>query len=135
MTAPAAEPASPGRRASKASTELVDTMTPARTTPTSMAEKEADARRSIAHRLVLAYIVLLTFSLIIPTAIMLIPHIAQNSITDARDLMLAMSGTLSGLVGILGFVMGYYFKSLDKSPETEAPSTEVTTPRKRARVR
>jgi hypothetical protein len=36
------------------------------------------------------------------------------SASDARDLMLAMSGTLSGLVGVLGFVMGYYFKELDQ---------------------
>jgi hypothetical protein len=46
-----------------------------------------------------------------------IPRAASSgvSIAQARDLMLAMSGTLSGLVGIRGFVMGYYFKELDKS--------------------
>lgn len=134
MTAPAAEHPRPGRGAAKPP-ELVDTVTPAPTTPTSLAEKEADARRSIAQRLVLAYIALLAFSVIIPTALIWIPNIAATSVADARDLMLAMSGTLSGLVGILGFVMGYYFKALDKSSETEAPSTETTAPSKGSKSR
>src|SRR5947209_1180025 len=121
MTAQAAEPPLPDQRAAKAP-ERVDTLTPAQTTPATLAEKEADARRSIAQRLVLAYVVLLAFSVVIPTALIWIPHVTTTSVTDTRDLMLAMSGTLSGLVGILGFVMGYYFKSLDKSSETTASS-------------
>ena len=132
-TAPATEPPPPGPRAAKGSPELVDTVTPSRTTPVSVAAIEADARRSIAHRLVWAYIALLAFSIIIPMALIWIPNITTNSITNARDMMLAMSGTLSGLVGILGFVMGYYFKSLDKSPETTAPGSETTITTKRSR--
>lgn len=117
MTAPAAEPSLPAK-----DPESVKTMTPARTTPTDLAAQEADARRSIAQYLVLAYVVLLAFSVVIPTALIWIPHVTTTSVTNSRELMLAMSGTLSGLVGILGFVMGYYFKSLDKSPESTASS-------------
>lgn len=116
MTTPAADDQPAARRSS----EPVDTLPELQTR--SLAEKEEDARRSIAHRLVWAYILLLAFSIVIPTALMWIPHVTGGaSITDARDLMLAMSGTLSGLVGILGFVMGYYFKSLDKPTEATAP--------------
>jgi hypothetical protein len=84
-------------------------------TPTPEQTRE-DARKSIAHNLVLAYVALLGFSIIIPMGLMFVPHVITNSVSvsDARDLMLAMSGALSGLVGILGFVMGYYFKELDK---------------------
>jgi hypothetical protein len=80
-----------------------------------------DARWTIARRLVLAYVLLLTFSLAIPTILLWTPR-ANNgfSVSDIRDLILAMSGTLSGLVGILGFVMGYYFKELDQSSGTTA---------------
>jgi hypothetical protein len=96
-----------------------------------MDEIREGARQGIAHRLILAYILLLTFSIIIPAASMWIPHVGANgfSVTDARDLMLAMSGTLSGLVGIIGFVMGYYFKSLDTTGT--AQGTERQTPKKR----
>lgn len=123
MPAPAAgsPPPRPGRRPAKAP-ERVDTLAPPETTSVTLAEKEADARRSIAQHLVLAYVALLAFSVVIPTALIWIPHVTTTAISDTRELMLAMSGTLSGLVGILGFVMGYYFKSLDKSSENTASS-------------
>jgi hypothetical protein len=123
MTVPAAESPPPrSGRGSAKSPERVDTVAPAETTSVTLAEKEADARRSIAQRLVWAYVVLLAFSVVIPTALIWIPHVTTTAISDSREMMLAMSGTLSGLVGILGFVMGYYFKSLDKSSETTASS-------------
>jgi len=127
----------------EASTELVKAFVPSRSEVLSpedlealeihVRKSEADARKSIAQRLVLAYIILLAFSVVIPTAVMWIPNVTATSVTDARDLMLAMSGSLSGLVGILGFVMGYYFKSLDKSPEATAPRVESAAPSKRSR--
>jgi hypothetical protein len=103
-------------------TSLKEALT--RTLEEQLQEQEAGARQTIAHRLVRAYVVLLALSIVIPTALIWIPH-AKNtfSVPDARDLILAMSGALSGLVGILGFVMGYYFKALDKSPGRTAPRT------------
>ena len=116
MATPPAEPLS-----DQPTSQPVTTILPAPTT--TFAEMEADARKTIAHRLVFAYIILLAFSIVIPMALIWIPHVTNTfSVTDARDMMLAMSGALSGLVGILGFVMGYYFKALDKSPETAASS-------------
>jgi len=101
--------------------EQVSTLPQVTTQLRSPEEVKEDARWTIARRLVLAYVLLLAFSLSVPTALLLIPRAGNGvSVSDARDLMLAMSGTLSGLVGILGFVMGYYFKELDKSPETKA---------------
>jgi len=94
------------------------------THPPTPEQTREDARKSIAHSLVVAYVALLAFSIIIPMGLMFVPHVINNSVSvsDARDLMLAMSGTLSGLVGILGFVMGYYFKELDKQSEVTASS-------------
>ena len=89
-----------------------------------------DARWSIARRLVFAYVALLAFSLIIPLVMLWIPRVNNGfSMSDARDLMLAMSGTLSGLVGILGFVMGYYYKELDKTPDGVAANAKSSRKR------
>lgn len=95
-----------------------------RTLEEQIKEQESGARQTIAHRLVRAYVILLGLSIVIPTALIWIPHAKDTfSLPDTRDLILAMSGALSGLVGILGFVMGYYFKDLDKSPGATAPRT------------
>jgi hypothetical protein len=93
---------------------------PVRTRIKSFEERQEDARWSIARLLVLAYVALLALTVIVPMALFWLPRtsVSSISITNARDLMLAMSGTLSGLVGILGFVMGYYFKAFDKPPDT-----------------
>jgi hypothetical protein len=98
--------------------EQVSTLPLVTTQRPSPAEMKEDARWTIARRLVLAYVIFLAFSLAIPMVLLWSPRVNNGfSVSDARDLMLAMSGTLSGLVGILGFVMGYYFKELDRASE------------------
>jgi len=77
-------------------------------------EKVADARKNIAYLLVGVYIVLLLGNVILPIVLYLTsaPRTAF-SMVDLKDLSSAISGVLGGLVGILGFVVGYYFKSID----------------------
>lgn len=84
------------------------------------AQDQEDVRKIIARRLVFAYLVLLGLAIFVPIMLW-IPgiHTAKFSIGDARDLMLATTGALSGLVGILGFVMGYYFKAAEVAAEME----------------
>jgi hypothetical protein len=126
MSASAADSQQP---ADQVTPEQVSTLPPVTTQRRSPDEVKEDARWTIARRLVLAYVILLAFSLAIPMALLWSPRVSNGfSVSDARDLMLAMSGTLSGLVGILGFVMGYYFKELDKSAATGA-----STPRSKKR--
>jgi hypothetical protein len=87
----------------------------------SLEKMQEDLRREIAKPLVFAYLGLLALSILVPVALLWLPHVSVGEFTNARDLMLAMSGALSGLVGILGFVMGYYFKALERSTYTTAP--------------
>lgn len=124
MSIPAAESHSPEQSAGQVSPEPVTAIQKLATHPESPEAKKEDARKDIARRLVFAYVALLTFSIVIPMVLLWVPRASTNSfsISDARDLMLAMSGTLSGLVGILGFVIGYYFKELDKPSEATTPS-------------
>jgi len=126
MSASSAELVSGTQAPPQGPTENVDFLEPRPTK--SIAERQEEARWSLAKPLVFAYIALLASSLIIPMLLLWVPRAAVNGFTvsDARDLMLAMSGALSGLVGILGFVMGYYFKTLDEKHE-------LTTPGKRRR--
>lgn len=122
-------PAEPQQPVGEIVSEQVSTLPSITTQLRSPAEVKEDARWTIARRLVLAYVALLAFSLFVPMALLWTPRVSNGfSVSDARDLMLAMSGTLSGLVGILGFVMGYYFKELDNP--SEAASTTVKSRKK-----
>ena len=65
------------------------------------AEKREDTRSKIALYYVIGFLSIVAFILII---------FARNglAVSDTRDLLLAVSGILSGP---LGFIIGYYFKS------------------------
>ena len=106
------------QRVSQAVSQPVTAFPVLATRPQTPDEKKEDARWTIARRLVSAYVFLLAFSIVIPMVLLWVPHANGISLSDARDLMVALSGTLSGLVGILGFVMGYYFKELDAPSKT-----------------
>jgi hypothetical protein len=114
--------AEPEQSINQRSFEEVTSLQQLHTHTPSPEQTREDARKGIAHNLVLGYVALLGFSIIVPMALMFVPHVINNSVSvsDARDLMLAMSGALSGLVGILGFVMGYYFKEMDKQSKNTA---------------
>jgi hypothetical protein len=131
MSTSSAEFPQPEQTADQGRSERVTAFPTVPTHVKSAAEREGDARFHIARRLVLAYVLLLTLTFVLPIALLWVPRVSTSifSLTDARDLMLAMSGTLSGLVGILGFVMGYYFKAFDKPPEGKV-STKRSTKKK-----
>lgn len=78
--------------------------------------KKEEARRRIAYIVVIAYVVLVVANITIPT-ILYMKYKADNqplNIENVKDLMIAISSILSGLVGILGFVVGYYFKAVEQ---------------------
>jgi len=67
----------------------------------SRAEKREDTRSKIALYYVLGFLALIFGALVL----FFVKNLAVN---DLRDLLLALSGILSGP---LGFIIGYYFKS------------------------
>lgn len=78
--------------------------------------REGDARRLIALRLVWAYLGLLLLSVIIPVILYLI--VSRTSTVDAvatiKDLSAPLTAGVSSVTGVIGFVLGYYFKSEEK---------------------
>lgn len=77
----------------------------------SIAKKAAQAysRQIISVTLAMMSILLLT---LIPTWFYLQskPSNTNINIQDVKDLILTISSTLSGIIGILGFIIGYYYK-------------------------
>jgi hypothetical protein len=82
----------------------------------SVTQRQEDARSRIAYVLIGIYVVLLLANIGIPLAL----YVSSRprgalSITDFKDLTLAISAALGSLVGVLGVVIGFYFKSLGES--------------------
>jgi len=79
------------------------------------------SRQIIAFTLVLAYVVLLGTNIFLPTWLYLQNKPAEVNLqmSDIKDLTLTISSALSGLVGILGFIMGYYFKTVEQEKKEE----------------
>jgi hypothetical protein len=78
---------------------------------------EHDARRSIASRLVWAYLLLILLSAVVPICLYLV---GPSTVSTARiEAIRSISGLaaagISSLTGLLGFVLGYYFKSEERS--------------------
>lgn len=81
---------------------------------------EADQRFGIARWLVTLYATLLVFSLVAPMALLWLPKSANSfGVGDVRDVMQTLSASMASLVGILGFVVGYYFKASEKPSSME----------------
>jgi len=69
------------------------------------------SRHRIALWFIWGYLLLLTFAFAAPTIIYFMSKPSGTlTIEDLKDLLQAFSGALAGLTGILGFVVGYYFK-------------------------
>lgn len=84
------------------------------------AQKEGDARRSIASRLVWAYVALLFVTLLVPVTLYLAAPVPSSSQLSAiKDLATPLSAGLSSVTGVVGFVLGYYFKTEERKPDPE----------------
>ncbi len=72
------------------------------------------ARRHLAYPVLYVYLGLLVASIAVPT-ILYIMNRPRTAVTldDAKDLILAIFSALGSVVGILGFIVGFYFKSLE----------------------
>jgi hypothetical protein len=76
----------------------------------------AKTRRELAWAVVIGYLVLLAIVIAMPVVFLF----AKNPpVDDVQKIIGALSGTLSGLAGILGFVVGYYFKAEESSHQPE----------------
>ena len=75
--------------------------------------REGDARRTIALRLVWAYMALLFLTVVIPLVLYWIDPAPAN-VSVIKDLSGPLTTGISSLTGVIGFVLGYYFKSEDR---------------------
>lgn len=83
-----------------------------------LTQRQEDARHTIAYFLLIAYIALLVVNVGVPVALFVMFHPTDAlTMANTKDLILAISGSLGGLSGILGFVVGFYFKSVEQEKE------------------
>lgn len=73
--------------------------------------KEADARRRIAFVLVGAYVVLLALTVLAPIVSVKLVGSTNDDVAALKAASESVASILTGVAGVLGFVLGYYFKS------------------------
>lgn len=74
--------------------------------------------------MVRGYLAIVAINVLVPLALFVLnrPHIVLT-VNDFKDLVLTLGTITGGIAGVLGFVMGYYFKSTERSPSlTEGES-------------
>lgn len=74
-------------------------------------EREDKARMWIAAAFVAGYLLVLILSL--SPVLLFISRTKNLSLTDVKDLGGVMATAVSSLTGLLGFVLGYYFKAAE----------------------
>lgn len=93
--------------------------------PTPPEERREHSRQTIAYSVIAGYLLLLLLNISIPFIVYWLsqPSDPQKTVpltvSDIKDLTLAISSAMSGLVGVLGFVMGYYFKSAEDNAKKD----------------
>lgn len=87
------------------------------------AKKREESRQIIAYIVVISYVILLAINIALPIFLFMRFKSPEQTIEidQIKELMLAISSVLSGLVGVLGFVVGYYFKSLEDEKKYGKP--------------
>jgi hypothetical protein len=81
-------------------------------------------RHAVASRILWGYLLFLGVVIATPIVLMLIKG---TTVDDASKITIALSGALSGLVGVLGYVIGFYFKGEEQKAQAVA---ESATPRR-----
>jgi len=82
--------------------------------PTAEQRREGEARRKIAFILVWAYLVIIALDIIAPVAIVKMIGSTTGEIDAVRTISEEIAPLITAVVGVLGFVLGYYFKSEEK---------------------
>lgn len=77
-------------------------------------EKEGDARRRIAFILVISYVALLAMNLVVPILAVEIVGSGETQIAALKSASENVAALLTGVAGVIGFVLGYYFKAEDQ---------------------
>jgi hypothetical protein len=80
-------------------------------------EREDRARSWIAIAFVGGYLALLLLSLI--PVVIYVARAPDMSLSDVKDLGGVMAAALSSLAGLLGFVLGYYFKASEQMSQEQ----------------
>jgi Na+-transporting methylmalonyl-CoA/oxaloacetate decarboxylase beta subunit len=88
-------------------------ITPAKR-PTAEQRREGEARRKIAFILVWAFLALITLDIIAPVVTVRMLGSATGEIDAVRTISEEIAPLITAVVGVLGFVLGYYFKSEEK---------------------
>lgn len=99
----------------------VSALSPAAAAEIEIKQKESDARRSIAMKLVYAYVAVLTLSVLVPVGLYVLgtSGAEEGDRREAvREISAPLAAGLTSLTGVLGFVLGYYFKSAERMSES-----------------
>jgi hypothetical protein len=95
-----------------ANDQVISTLTTPATGAEARLRAQDDARHKIAKWLVLAYVSVIAINVGGPFILYVTNrHNSPMTIDDFKNLVLTLGTVTTGLAGILGFVMGYYFKS------------------------
>ena len=78
------------------------------------AEEHASSRTWISRPLSGGYLVLLAIVTAVPLALYIVRGPRSVTANEITDLVVGLVAPLSGLVGLLGFVLGFYFKEYTK---------------------
>ena len=82
--------------------------------PTREQVREGEARRKIAFILVWAYLAIITLDIIAPVVIVKMLGATAGQIDAVRTISGDIAPLITAVVGVLGFVLGYYFKTEEK---------------------
>jgi hypothetical protein len=85
-------------------------------------------RHNVANKVPWGYLILVGIVVTAPIALMLLKGM---DVDDATKITIALSSTLSGLAGVLGYVMGFYFKGEEQKERAAAAKTRSVTPTRR----
>jgi hypothetical protein len=76
--------------------------------------REGEARRKIAFILVWSYLGLIGLNVVAPVIIVKVVGTSNTQMEAIRSVSQGIAPLITGVVGVLGFVLGHYFRSDEK---------------------